>query len=588
MFPIVFHFNKNQMDQSVVNKAQQWLNSNIDQEAKNDIQKLLDGKDENELIDSFYKDLEFGTGGLRGLMGIGSNRMNKYTVGKATQGLSNYLLKTFPGESISVAIAHDSRNNSPLFADVTASVFSANGIKVFFFESLRPTPELSFAIRELGCKSGVVVTASHNPKEYNGYKAYWTDGAQVTPPHDKNIIDEVNKITSFDEVKFSKNDALVEIIGEKMDRKYLDRLKTLSISPEIIQRQKDMKIVFSPIHGTGITLVPKVLKEFGFENVHIVEEQATPDGNFPTVVYPNPEETEAMSIALSKAKELDADLILATDPDSDRVGIGAKNLNGEFQLLNGNQTAALLAYYMLNQWKAKGKINGNQYIVKTIVTTDLLEAIAKEFEVECYNTLTGFKYIAEILREQEGKKEFIVGGEESYGYLSGDFVRDKDAISSCAMIAEMCAFAKDQGLGVFDLLAEIYSKFGFYKESLISITKKGKTGAEEIQAMMKEMRENPPVELGGSKVEKLIDYKEGMEKDLINGSTSKIPFPSSNVLQFITEDGSKISARPSGTEPKIKFYFSVKGSLTDKSSFDATLKQLDRKIETIVKELKLN
>ncbi len=588
MFPIVFHFNKNQMDQSVVNKAQQWLNSNIDQEAKNDIQKLLDGKDENELIDSFYKDLEFGTGGLRGLMGIGSNRMNKYTVGKATQGLSNYLLKTFPGESISVAIAHDSRNNSPLFADVTASVFSANGIKVFFFESLRPTPELSFAIRELGCKSGVVVTASHNPKEYNGYKAYWTDGAQVTPPHDKNIIDEVNKITSFDEVKFSKNDALVEIIGEKMDRKYLDRLKTLSISPEIIQRQKDMKIVFSPIHGTGITLVPKVLKEFGFENVHIVEEQATPDGNFPTVVYPNPEETEAMSIALSKAKELDADLILATDPDSDRVGIGAKNLNGEFQLLNGNQTAALLAYYMLNQWKAKGKINGNQYIVKTIVTTDLLEAIAKEFEVECYNTLTGFKYIAEILREQEGKKEFIVGGEESYGYLSGDFVRDKDAISSCAMIAEMCAFAKDQGLGVFDLLAEIYSKFGFYKESLISITKKGKTGAEEIQAMMKEMRENPPVELGGSKVENLIDYKEGMEKDLINGSTSKIPFPSSNVLQFITEDGSKISARPSGTEPKIKFYFSVKGSLTDKSSFDATLKQLDRKIETIVKELKLN
>jgi len=432
-----------------------------------------------------------------------------------------------------------------------------------------------------------VITASHNPKEYNGYKAYWTDGAQVTPPHDKNIIAEVNQIKNFDQIKFEKNESLVEIIGEDVDKKYLEKVKTLSISPEIIQKQKDLKIVYSPIHGTGITLVPRILKEFGFANVHVVEEQSKPDGNFPTVVYPNPEETEAMSLALKKAKELDADLIMATDPDSDRVGIGAKNLNGEFQLLNGNQTAALLAYYMLNQWNTKGKINGNQYIVKTIVTTDLLEEIAKEFGVEYYNTLTGFKYIAEILREQEGKKEFIVGGEESYGYLSGDFVRDKDAISSCAMIAEMCAFAKNQGSGVFDLLTEIYQKFGFYKESLLSITKKGKSGAEEIQAMMKDLRNNPPANLGGSKVSAMIDYQSGIKKDLVSGKESKIDFPTSNVLQFFTNDGSKISARPSGTEPKIKFYFSVKGELKKKDQFDSTLKELDQKIEKIIKELKL-
>jgi len=575
------------MDNTVKEKAQKWLNSQIDQQAKGQINALLNASDESELVDSFYKDLEFGTGGLRGLMGIGSNRMNKYTVGTATQGLSNYLLKTFPNESISVAIAHDSRINSPYFADVTASVFSANGIKVYFFNDLRPTPELSFAIRLLGCKSGVVITASHNPKEYNGYKAYWTDGAQVTPPHDKNIIAEVNQIKNFDQIKFEKNESLVEIIGEDVDKKYLEKVKTLSISPEIIQKQKDLKIVYSPIHGTGITLVPRILKEFGFANVHVVEEQSKPDGNFPTVVYPNPEETEAMSLALKKAKELDADLIMATDPDSDRVGIGAKNLNGEFQLLNGNQTAALLAYYMLNQWNTKGKINGNQYIVKTIVTTDLLEEIAKEFGVEYYNTLTGFKYIAEILREQEGKKEFIVGGEESYGYLSGDFVRDKDAISSCAMIAEMCAFAKNQGSGVFDLLTEIYQKFGFYKESLLSITKKGKSGAEEIQAMMKDLRNNPPANLGGSKVSAMIDYQSGIKKDLVSGKESKIDFPTSNVLQFFTNDGSKISARPSGTEPKIKFYFSVKGELKKKDQFDSTLKELDQKIEKIIKELKL-
>lgn len=575
------------MDEIIKAKAQKWLNSNIDADTKKEIEKLLNAADSTELVDAFYKDLEFGTGGLRGIMGVGSNRVNKYTIGKATQGLSNYLLKTFPGTEIKVAVAHDSRNNSRFFADVTASVFSANGIKAYFFEDLRPTPELSFAIRELGCQSGVVITASHNPKEYNGYKAYWNDGGQVTPPHDKNIIAEVDKIESFDQVKFQKNNSLIETIGENIDSKYIDRLKGLSISPEIIDRQREMKIVFSSIHGTGITLAPRILKEFGFQNVHTVKEQDTPDGNFPTVVYPNPEETEAMTLALKKARELDADLILATDPDADRVGMGAKNFNGEFQLLNGNQTAVLLTYYMLNQWKAKGKINGNQYIVKTIVTTDLLAEIAKEFGVECYETLTGFKYIAEVLKEFEGKKEFIVGGEESYGYLSGDFVRDKDAISSCALIAEMTAYAKDQGLGVFDLLAEIYQKFGYYKESLLSLTKKGKSGSEEIQEMMKGLRENPPKALGGSELVKIVDYQSGKEKDMKTGAERAVNFPQSNVLQFFTADGSKISARPSGTEPKIKFYFAVKGELLRKEDFEKASKVLDDKIKQITKELKL-
>lgn len=575
------------MDIEVKNKALEWLNSNIDQEAKDEIQRMLDAEDQSELVDSFYKDLEFGTGGLRGIMGIGSNRMNKYTVGKATQGLSNYLLKAFSGQEISVAIAHDSRNNSDYFADITASVFSANGIKVYFFTELRPTPELSFAIRELGCQSGVVLTASHNPKEYNGYKAYWDDGAQVTPPHDSNIIDEVNKIASIDEVKFDKNPDLIVEIGKEIDDKYLDEIKKLSLSPDIIEKQKDLKIVYSPIHGTGITLVPDVLKKFGFTNVHVVKEQATPDGNFPTVVYPNPEESEAMNLALKQAKELDADLIMATDPDSDRVGIGAKNNQGKFQLINGNQAASMLIYYMLKMWSENGKLDGNQFVIKTIVTTDLIIDIAKKFNLDYYETLTGFKYIAAVIKQLEGKKKFIVGGEESYGYLVGDFVRDKDAISSCAMLAEMAAWAKENGMSVFDLLAEVYKEFGFYKESLISITRKGKAGAEEIQEMMKDLRANPPKTIQGSRVTKLYDYQSSEATEIASGKKEKLDFPKSNVLQFTTEDGTKVSARPSGTEPKIKFYFSVKAPLDDVNDFNAVENELDAKIEKIIEELKL-
>ena len=575
------------MDLEVKAKAQEWLNSSIDKNAKDEIQRMLNSADQTELIDSFYKDLEFGTGGLRGLMGIGSNRMNKYTIGKATQGLSNYLLKAFPGQKISVAIAHDSRNNSDFFAETTASVFSANGIKVYFFTALRPTPELSFAIRHLGCKSGVVLTASHNPKEYNGYKAYWDDGAQVTPPHDENVIDEVNKIASIDDVKFTKNPSLIVEIGADIDEKYLQEVQQLSLSPEVIKKQKDLKIVYSPIHGTGITLVPEILKRFGFENVHVVAEQATPDGNFPTVVYPNPEEAEAMSLAVKNAKRIDADLIMATDPDADRVGIGAKNNHGEFQLINGNQAASLLVYYMLKMWSEKGKLDGNQFVIKTIVTTDLILDIAKKFKVDAYETLTGFKYIAAIIKELEGKKKFIVGGEESYGYLSGDFVRDKDAISSCALLAEMTAWAKDNGMGLFDLLIEVYKEFGFYKESLLSITRKGKSGAEEIQEMMKNMRQNPPKTIHGSPVLKVYDYQSGEVKDLGTGKISKLDFPESNVLQYTTADGTKISARPSGTEPKIKFYFSVKEPLKNKADFDQVEAALNAKIERIVNELSL-
>lgn len=575
------------MDIEVKNKALEWLNSNIDEDAKNNIQSMLDAQDQSELIDSFYKDLEFGTGGLRGIMGIGSNRVNKYTIGKATQGLSNYLLKTFPNEQISVAIAHDSRNNSNYLADITASVFSANGIKVYYYFELRPTPSLSFAIRALGCKSGVVLTASHNPKEYNGYKAYWDDGAQVTPPHDENIIDEVNKIAGIDEVKFEKKPDLIVKIGREIDEKYLTAVKNLSLAPDVIARHSDLKIVFSPIHGTGITLVPEILKMYGFQNVHIVQEQATPNGNFPTVVYPNPEEAEAMSLALKLAEEIDADLIMATDPDADRVGIGAKNNHGKFQLINGNQAASLLVYYMLKMWSDKGKLDGRQFIVKTIVTTDLILEIAKKFGVESFETLTGFKYIASIIRELEGKKQFIVGGEESYGYLSGDFVRDKDAISSCALLAEMTAWAKDNGMSVFDLLVEIYKEFGCYKEGLLSITRKGKSGAEEIEEMMRNIRAKPPKSIQGSPVTKLYDYQLSEVTDLATGKKDKLDFPQSNVLQFTTEDGTKVSARPSGTEPKIKFYFSVKAPLTSASEYDLVLKQLDEKIQKIIEELSL-
>ncbi|MCP4520135.1 MAG: phospho-sugar mutase [Cytophagales bacterium] len=576
------------MEQEIREKINAWLNGSYDQETKNTIQHLLDTDQTEELVDSFYKDLEFGTGGLRGIMGVGSNRMNKYTIGAATQGLANYLKLNYEeGTQIRVAIAHDSRNNCELFTKTTADVFTANGFEVYLFESLRPTPELSFAIREFGCHAGVVLTASHNPKEYNGYKAYWNDGAQLIAPHDKNVITEVQKIQSIEEIKFEGNDDLITTLGDEFDEKYVSMIQSLSVYPEVIEAQSDLKIVFSPIHGTGVKLVPQVLEKFGFKNVHLVEEQSTPDGNFPTVVYPNPEEAEAMSIAVKKATELDADLVMATDPDSDRVGIAVKNNKGEFQLLNGNQTGSLLIYYLLDAWKNKNKLTGKEYIVKTIVTSELIDTIAESYKVECLNTLTGFKFIAGKILELEGKKQFIGGGEESYGYLVGDSVRDKDAIASCAFIAEMVAYAKNQGKSIFDLLLDLYVEYGFFKEHLISITKKGKAGAEEIQEMMKKFRENPPAEINGSKLVLVKDYENQVATNLLTGEKETIDLPKSNVLQFFTEDGTKISARPSGTEPKIKFYFGVKESLDSKENYEQVNAQLDEKIQNVIKSLEL-
>lgn len=571
------------IDQAIQEKVDKWLNSAIDEQSKEEIKSL----NETELADSFYKDLEFGTGGLRGVMGIGSNRMNKYTVGMATQGLANYLKKSFPNEEVKVAIAHDSRNNSRFFAETTAAVFSANGIHVYLFEDLRPTPELSYAIRKLGCKSGVVLTASHNPKEYNGYKAYWDDGGQVVPPHDKNIIKEVQAIAGVEQVKFDQDDSKIEIVGRELDEAYLQEILHLTLSPEVIERQHTLKIVFSPIHGTGITLVPEILKRKGFESVTVVEEQAIPDGNFPTVVYPNPEEKEAMSLALKKAEEIHADLVMATDPDSDRVGIAARNEQGEYEILNGNQAAALLIYYLLTKWKENGKLNGKQMIIKTIVTTDLLEKIADSFGVDCPSTLTGFKFIAAKIKELEGEMEFIGGGEESYGYMISDFVRDKDAIASCAMLAEMCAWAKDQGMTAFQLLSKIYTEYGFYLEDLVSLTKKGMQGAEEIQQMMAGFRSNPPQAFAGSKVVEVMDYQSSKSKNLITGAETDIDLPKSNVLQFVLEDGSKISARPSGTEPKIKFYISVNTALESVAQYDEIKGALLNKIQQIKTELGL-
>jgi len=573
------------MDKAIIEKANTWLNSKIDQEAKDDINRMLNSTDKTELIDAFYKDLEFGTGGLRGIIGIGSNRMNKYTVGAATQGLANYLLKCYPDQDISVAIAHDSRNKSDFFAGTTASIFSANGIKVYFFKELRPTPELSFAIRHFGCQSGVVLTASHNPKEYNGYKAYWNDGAQMVPPHDVNVIEEVGKIKNFDMINFNRDESKITYIGEEVDKAYLDKISQLVLSPEAVRNQSDLKIVFSPIHGTGITLVPKILEKIGFTNIHVVAEQAVPDGNFPTVVYPNPEEAEALTLALKEAEKLDADVIMATDPDADRVGIAVKNHHGAYQLLNGNQTGSLIVYYLLRLWKENNKLDGDQFIVKTIVTTDLIHRIAEKYKVEYFDTLTGFKYIAEVIRKLEGKKQFIGGGEESYGYMIGDFVRDKDAIASCMIIAEMTAWAKNQGKSLMDVLIDMYIEFGFYKEKLISIVKKGMTGAQEIEKMMIKLRENPPTKIAGADLVKAIDYKESIEKDLVNGTEKEIDYPKSNVLQFFTSDGSKISARPSGTEPKIKFYFSVNDKLENKDDFDKVDDLLDQRIESIIWDL---
>jgi phosphoglucomutase len=567
-----------------------WLEGNYDEETKTGIRKLQSENQTDALNDAFYKDLEFGTGGMRGIMGIGSNRMNRYTLGMATQGLSNYLLKSFPNQEIKVAIAHDSRNDSDTFAKIAADIFSANGFTVYFFEALRPTPELSFTIRELGCQSGVVLTASHNPKEYNGYKVYWTDGAQVTAPHDKNIIAEVMAIQSVDDVKFQGKPENIKIIGEDIDEAYLNKVASLSVSKEAIHRQHGLKIVYTPLHGTGITLVPRALQRLGFSNVTIVEKQATPDGNFPTVVYPNPEEKEAMTLALEKAKEVDADIVMATDPDADRVGIAVKNLQGEFVLLNGNQTGSLLIYYLLKAWQKAGKLTGKEYVVNTIVTTDLINSIAEKMGVKCYETLTGFKYIAAIIREQEQNGSgttYIAGGEESYGYMIGDFVRDKDGIASCAVIAEMAAVAKDQGKTLFELMLEMYKEFGFYKEDLLSITKPGMRGAEEITQMMTDLRQNPPQEINGSKVVEIRDYKTGKIKNLESGAETETGTESSNVLQYILADGTKISARPSGTEPKIKFYFSVNEKLEKAEDYEKVDKLLTEKINGIVSSLKL-
>lgn len=574
-----------ELEPTVLHKVNSWLQGSYDPIIKQEIQALLDKGAYTEITDSFYRDLEFGTGGLRGIMGPGSNRINKYTIGAATQGLSNYLKKTYPGEKIKVAIAHDSRNNAELFSRITAEVFSANDIHVYFFKALRPTPELSFAVRHFGCKSGVMLTASHNPKEYNGYKAYGPDGGQFVSPADKAVMDEVAAISSIDEVKFNRVDANIEEIGEEIDNLYLDKITELSVSKEAIKRQKDLKIVYSPIHGTGITLVPQALERFGFENVTLVESQVTPDGNFPTVVYPNPEEKEALTLALKKAQEIDADLVLATDPDADRVGIAVKNTDNEFILFNGNQTGSMLINYLLTAWEEHGKLTGKEYIVKTIVTSNLIEAIAEAKNVKYYNTLTGFKYIGELMTKFEGQQTFIGGGEESYGYLIGELVRDKDAVVSSAFIAEMTAYYKDKGTSLFEALINTYIEYGFYKEKLISITKKGKSGAEEIKEMMEKFRATPPSALGGSKVITLKDYEKGMETDLIAGVVTKLELPPSDVLQFITEDGSIISARPSGTEPKIKFYCSVNGKLGSAAAYKETDALLEQKIDAIIKDL---
>ena len=573
------------MDTAIQEKINKWLEGNYDEATKAAIVKMQ-SENIDELADAFYKNLEFGTGGLRGIMGIGTNRMNKYTVGMATQGYANYLKKCFSDE-IRVAIAHDCRNNSRNFAEITANVFAANGIKVFLFESLRPTPELSFTIRHLQCKGGVVCTASHNPKEYNGYKAYWDDGAQMVPPHDKNVIIEVEKISSVDEVKWSGGEDNITIIGKEIDTAYLNMVKGLSVYPEVCQAQHDLKIVYTPIHGSGIMLVPDALKAIGFTNVHIVKEQSIPDGNFPTVIYPNPEETETMSIGLQQAKALDADILLGTDPDADRVGIGVKNNKGEWILMNGNQTALLAFNYMIEARKAKGIAEPNDMVIKTIVTTDMIDVIAKANGVNCYNVLTGFKWIASLIKEKEGKENYIVGGEESFGLMIGNDIRDKDAVSAVTIICEMAAYEKNKGRSLFDKLLDLYVQYGFYKENLVSITKKGMNGAAEIASMMEGFRSNPPKTIDGIPVVNLLDYELKIGKNLVALTSWTIELPKSNVLQFELEDGSKISARPSGTEPKIKFYFSVNTKIANAAEFDGAEKILDEKINRIINELKL-
>ena len=570
----------------VRSKAQSWLSESYDAETRAQVQALLDNEDPTELIECFYKDLEFGTGGLRGIMGVGSNRMNIYTVGAATQGLSNYLNKNFKDlEQISVCIGHDCRNNSRLFAEISANIFSANGIKVYLFDDMRPTPEMSFAIRYLGCQSGIILTASHNPKEYNGYKAYWDDGAQVLAPHDKGIIDEVNKVSSAADIKFEGNKELIQIIGEDIDSVYLDKVHSISIDPEVIKRQKDLSIVFTPIHGTGMMLVPRALKQWGFENVHCVPEQMVKSGDFPTVISPNPENAEALSKAIELAKSIDADIVMATDPDADRVGMACKDDKGEWVLINGNQTCLIFLYYIIKNRIAMGKMVGNEFVVKTIVTTELIKAVADKTNIEMYDCYTGFKWIARQIRLNEGIKQYIGGGEESYGFLAEDFVRDKDAVSACTLLAEICAWAKDQGKTLYDVLMEIYVEYGFSKETTVNLVKPGKSGADEIKAMMENFRANPPKEIGGSKVALAKDYKTLKATDG-EGNVSDIDMPeTSNVLQYFTEDGTKISVRPSGTEPKIKFYIEVKGEMGCPKCYASANAAAVEKIEAVKKSL---
>jgi len=578
---------KDTISKEVMQKARVWLDGDYDENSKAAIREMMEN-DHQELTESFYKDLEFGTGGLRGIMGVGTNRMNKYTVGMATQGLANYLKMMFADrDEIAVVIAYDCRNNNTFFSQISADVLSANGIKVYQFDALRPTPELSFAVRELGAQAGIVITASHNPKEYNGYKVYWNDGGQLINPHDVNVVAEARKITDINDVNFNGNKSLQVTIGDKMDEKYLTAINTLCLSPELIEKHSNIKIVYTPIHGTGVKLVPMALKAFGFKNILNVPEQDVVSGNFPTVVSPNPEEPAALKMAINKAMDVGADLVMATDPDADRIGIAVRNEQNEFVLLNGNQTAALLSHYLFTKWKEKGKLNGKQFMVKTIVTSELLIDMANKFEIETHDVLTGFKFIADIIKQLEGKKKFIGGGEESYGFLVGDFVRDKDAVSAAVMVAETAAWATEQGLTMYQLLKQIYVDYDFYWERLISVVKKGKSGAEAIVKMMSDYRITPPTEINGSQVILIKDYQASISKDMITNEETVIDLPKSNVLQFFTEDGSKVSVRPSGTEPKIKFYFGVKAPLNTVDDFDQVHQQLDARIEGIIESLQL-
>ncbi len=575
------------IDESAKLNAQAWLDGAYDEATKQAIRDMAETNPQ-ELNESFYRHLEFGTGGLRGIMGVGTNRMNKYTVAMATQGLANYVKKVNSGEKeLRAAVSHDSRNHSREFAEITAHVLAANGYKVFLFDGMRPTPELSFAVRHFKCHTGVMVTASHNPKEYNGYKAYWSDGCQLTAPHDEAVIDEVLKIKSVADVKMTGGEQNITIIGEEVDKAFLARVEANSLNLELIRKHHDVKIVYTPLHGTGITLIPRMLKQLGFTNVNVVEAQAVPDGNFPTTPSPNPEEKPAMKMAVDLAKEIDADIVFASDPDADRVGVAVKRPDGEWMLLNGNQTMSVLFYYIVKQWQEKQMLTGNEFMVKTIVTSELPADIATRAGIKIYDVLTGFKFIGAKILELEGVEQFIAGGEESYGYMIGDFVRDKDAVAACSMIAEIAAWAREQGKTFFDVLVDIYREYGFYKEGLVSVVRKGKSGAEEIQQMMRDYRSNPPAEIDGEKVVCIKDYQTHESKDLTTGKVTKLDLPKSNVLQFFTDKGNKVTVRPSGTEPKIKFYFSVKADLCCKGSFDTTNAALDAKIESIKKSMKL-